>query len=409
MSPHRLKHLSAGVALALALMAASPLAHAQVTAQSSSALQNLALPMPITRSFHLTLDQRYPNSVVTRGTGAPSPLPAAPMDLDTIVVKGDDGKSMRFADWQRQTVTDGLLVLHRGQVVYEKYAGGLTATQRHATWSVTKSLTGLIATDLIQAGTIDPNAPIGHYVPELRDSAWGDATVQQVLDMRTGVRYDENPLELVSGIRHFIGAAGLSPVLPVFPLHPRPRTIMDFLKTRQKSGEHGQDFRYKTPDSQVIAQVLVKVTGKDLATLFSERIWAPMGAERDAFLLKDRGGTHLSGSGLASTLRDLARFGEMVRLEGRFNDKQILQPGTVAEIRKGEAQGYDHHNSWWMTHDADGSFEARGFSGQYVHVNPAAELVIVKLSTNVFAEFTPIQAVPDRNAFAAIAQALRGR
>ena len=128
MSPHRLKHLSAGVALALALMAASPLAHAQVTAQSSSALQNLALPMPITRSFHLTLDQRYPNSVVTRGTGAPSPLPAAPMDLDTIVVKGDDGKSMRFADWQRQTVTDGLLVLYRGQVVYEKYAGGLTAT-----------------------------------------------------------------------------------------------------------------------------------------------------------------------------------------------------------------------------------------------------------------------------------------
>ena len=368
------------------------------------------------RNAYQHLDDLYPVTSISRGSGEPSPLAAAPMNLDSIRIAHGDGRTVSLADWQRNTVTDGLLVLHRGQVVYENYHAGMSATQRHALWSVTKSMTGLIAADLIQAGSIDPTAPISHYLPELRDSAWGDATVQQTLDMTTGVDYTEGALEPDSGVLHYLMAAGL---IPTTPLYPGPRTVVDFLKTRKKAGEHGKTFKYKTPDTEVIGLLLTKVTGKDIATLVSERLWVPMGAETDAYILKDRQGTQLAGAGVNSTLRDLARLGELVRLEGRFNGRQILQPGTVAEIRKGgdraafaaggnARQGYSYHNFWWVSHDASGSFEAKGLNGQHIHVNPASELVIVKLSSNILPD-TIATHVPDRNAFAAIAQAVQGR
>lgn len=368
------------------------------------------------RQIYQRLDTLYPVTHISRGGGAPSVLGAASMNLDGITLPDSDGKTVTLADWQRNTVTDGLLVLHRGQVLYEKYYDGMSVAQRHALWSVTKSMTGLIATDLIQAGTIDPSAPIAHYLPELRDSAWGDATVQQTLDMTTGVDYTEGSLEPGSGILDYMIAAGL---IPTSPLHPGPRTIVDFLKSRKKAGEHGKAFRYKTPDTEVIGLLLTKVTGKDIATLVSERLWAPMGAETDAYVLRDRQGTQLAGAGVNSTLRDLARLGELVRLEGRFNGRQILQPATVAEIRKGgdraafeaggdSRKGYSYRNFWWVSHDASGSFEAKGLNGQHIHINPAAELVVVKLSSNILPD-TSSTHVPDRNAFAAIAQAVQGR
>lgn len=368
------------------------------------------------REIFQHLDTLYPVSSISRGSRGASELAAAPMNLDAIRIEDGTGNTVSFADWQRNTVTDGLLVLHRGQVVFEKYYAGMSSTRRHALWSVTKSMTGLIAADLIEAGTIDPTAPVSHYLPELRDSAWGDATVQQTLDMTTGVDYTEGALEPESGVLHYMVAAGL---IPTTPLYPGPRNVIDFLKTRKKAGEHGKAFKYKTPDTEVIGLLLTKVTGKDIATLVSERLWAPMGAETDAFILKDRQGTQLAGAGVNSTLRDLARLGELVRLEGRFNGKQILQPGTVAGIRKGgdraafaagghARRGYSYHNFWWVSHDASGSFEAKGLNGQHIHVNPANELVIVKLSSNILPD-TISTHVPDRNAFAAIAQAVRGR
>ncbi len=362
------------------------------------------------------LDLLFPSTRIARGSGAASPLGAAAVDLDRVQVADADGKTVSLVDWQRSTVTDGLLVLHRGQVVYERYEAGMNASRRHALWSVTKSLTGVIAADLIQAGTIDASAPVSHYLPELRGSAWEDATVQQTLDMTTGVAYREGVLESDSGIVHYLIAAGL---VPAGPGYQGPRTVVDFLKSLKKEGEHGTTFRYKTVETEVIGLLLSRVTGKDLATLISERLWAPIGAEHDAFVLKDRAGTQLAGSGMGSTLRDLARFGEMIRLEGRFNGQQVLQPGTVAEIRKGGDQqafraggrtenGYSYHNFWWVSHDASGSFEAKGLNGQHIHINPAAELVVVKFSSNIIPDPSHTH-VPDRNAFVAIAEAVRGR
>ena len=356
-----------------------------------------------------------PTANVWRGTGAPSALPVAPRDLDSLVLDDGKGGRLSLADWQRNTYTDGLLVLHKGRLVYQRVYAGLDAAQPHALWSMSKSFTGLLATMLIHEGVIDPAAPVSRYLPELKDSAWADATVQQTLDMTTGVQYREDFSDPTSGIFQYLFATGL---LPAPATYPGPRTVTELLKTLKKEGEHGAGFQYKSADTEVIGWLLQRVTGKHYSTLLSERIWSRIGAQEDAHVWVDGIGTQATSVGLNAALRDLARFGDMLRQGGRLNGRQVVPAAVVADIRRGGdpekfkaagmtmRAGYSYHNHWWLPHDADGSFEAKGLHGQHIHVNPAAQLVIVKLSSHPVGN-TAFTHTLDRNAFAAIAGALR--
>lgn len=358
-----------------------------------------------------------PTAAIWRGAGPASALTKAAHTLGDDV-RWDDGKggALTLADWQRNTYTDALLVLHRGRVVYERYDAGMQPWQPHALWSMSKSLTGLLATQLIHEGRIDPAAPVARYLPELKDSAWGDATVQQTLDMTAGVQYDEDFAKPGSGIFQYLIAGGL---VPAPAAYPGPRAVLAYLPTVKKAGEHGAGFQYKTVDTEVIGWLIQRVTGQRLDQLMSERLWGPLGAGEDGYVWADGSGTQLASVGVGATARDLARLGEMLRLQGRFNGREVLAPAVVAELRKGAdpekfkaagqpvRAGYSYHNFWWVPHDRDGSFEAKGLNGQHLHVNPAAELVVVKLSSHPVPN-TAFTHVQDRQAFAAIAQALRG-
>jgi CubicO group peptidase (beta-lactamase class C family) len=358
-----------------------------------------------------------PTAAVWRGGAGASALPAAPRALDAIEFDDGEGKRVSIADWQRTTYTDGLIVLHKGKVVSEQLYAGMLAREPHALWSMSKSFTGLLATALVAEGRIDPNALVSAYLPELRESAWGDATVQQTLDMTTGVQYTEDFRDPSSGIFQYLFAGGL---LPAPATYAGPRTIPDFLKTVRKQGEHGAGFVYKTVDTEVIGWLLERVTGKSFATLMSERIWSRIGAQEDAYVWADPTGTQLASVGMNATLRDLARVGEMLRLDGRYNGQQVLPAGVVAEIRKGAdpekfkaanmpmRAGYSYHNHFWIPHDAAGTFEMKGLFGQHMHVNPAAELVIVKLTSHPVGD-TRFTHTLDRKAFAAIAAAVSAR
>jgi hypothetical protein len=356
-----------------------------------------------------------PTVTVWRGEGVASKLPAAARALDRIQFDDAEGRRIDVAEWQRSTYTDGLIVLHKGRVVYEQMHAGMLAREPHAMWSLSKSFTGLLATALIAEGRIDPNALVSTYLPELKDSAWGDATVQQTLDMTTGVQYTEDFRDPNSGISQYLYAAGL---VAAPASYTGPRTIPEFLKTVKKQGEHGAGFIYKTVDTEVVGWVMSRVTGKSLATLLSERVWSKIGAQEDAYAWADPTGTQLASIGLNATLRDLARVGEMMRLDGRYNGQQVLPAAVVAEIRKGAdpekfkaanmpmRAGYSYHNHFWIPHDAAGSFEMKGLFGQHVHVNPAAGLVIVKLSSHPVGD-TRVTHTLDRKAYAAIAAALQ--
>lgn len=373
------------------------------------------LNFPNARWAYHHLRELGPTVAVWRGEMTPASLPTGTHDLDAIAIDSDTGDRTTIGDWQRDTYTDGLLVLHKGRIVYERYYSGMKPHQPHTCWSVTKSFVGLLATLLIHEGRIDANAKITTYLPELVGSAWGDATVQQALDMTTAVGYAEVFTDPKSDVFQYLFATGLIP-LPAG--YAGPRSTYQYLKTLKKNGEHGQAFQYRSVDTEVIGWLLQRVTGKSFSELLSERIWQQLGAQEDAYAWVDPQGAQITSIGLSSTMRDLARFGEMLRLGGQFAGRTVLPKAVVDEIRKGGDRekfkaagmtartGYSYHNHWWIAHDADGTFEAKGLNGQHIHINPAADIVIIKFSSHVVGN-TIFTHVVDRNAFEALAKAVR--
>lgn len=355
-----------------------------------------------------------PTANVWRGKAAVSALPEAARQLKNVDFLSKDSQQISIEDWQKNTYTDGLLVLHRGHIVYQKYYSGMRPETPHALWSLSKSFTGLLARILIQDNKLAPNAKVSDYLPELAATAWGDATVQQTLDMTTSAQYREVFSDPKSEIFQYLFAGG---ILPMPKDYGGPKTTYDFLKTVKKDGEHGNGFKYKSVDTEVIGWVLSRVTGKSFAELVSDHIWSQIGAEEDAHVWVDPAGTALSSIGLNATLRDLGRLGEAMRMNGRINGRQAIPEAVVAELRKGGDRekfkasgqsvraGYSYHDFWWNSHDADGSFEAKGLNGQHIHINPKAELVIVKLSSHPIGD-TSFTHELDRRAFAAIAKAV---
>ena len=377
------------------------------------------LKFPNNRWGWHNIRQLGPTAAVWRGRGGPSLLPAAPIELDSVSFEDESGARTTIADWQKTTLTDAILILDRGRVAYERYHVGMRPEQPHALWSVTKSVTGLLATLLVHEGKIEPGAKVSAYLPELADTAWGDASVQQVMDMTSGVRYREAfaPSAETGTLLLYLFSNGL---VPAPANYPGPKTMFKYLETLQKDGEHGKVFSYKSVDTEVLGWIVRRVSGKRLSELLSERVWSQIGAEEDAYIWVDQTGSEVTAIGLNATLRDVARFGEMLRLGGSVNGKRVLPQAVVDEIRKGGDRdkfrigdgtpprtGYSFHNQWWIAHDPDGSFEAHGLNGQHLHINPAAELVVVKFSSH--SSETRVTHALDRRAYAALAAALRNR
>lgn len=256
--------------------------------------------------------------------------------------------------------------------------------------SVTKSFTGTLVGMLVAEGKIDPDAPVPTYVPELAASAFGDASVRQVMDMTTGLAYTEvytDPKSDVWGLRR---ANGMAPPEPGVP----PVSLLEFLTTQKKAGEHDRVFAYKTVNTDVLAWIIRRVTGQSLSSALSTRIWQPMGAEEDAYYHVDRLGIESGGGGLNTTTRDLARFGELTRNRGHFNGRQIFPASVADDMAKGSdpakfapagyatLPGWSYRNQWWVSHNAHGVYMARGIHGQSIYVDPKAEMVIARYASH---------------------------
>jgi hypothetical protein len=335
--------------------------------------------------------QLVPTVNVWRGAGPASVLPRAEQDIDASASVTMDGRPMTFAKMLEETFTDGIAVLHRGRLIYERYFGALKPHKPHIGMSVTKSFTGTLAGILVAEGRIDPQAPITDYVPELKASAFGDARVQEAMDMTTGLQYTEVYTDKNSDVWGLRRANGMAPIEPGYD---GATNIFDFLCAQKKQGEHGKAFAYKTVNSDVLAFIVRRASGKTLSDLLSERIWAPMGAEEDAHYHVDRIGTESGGGGLSTTLRDLARFGETIRNYGRFNGRQIVPSSFVEEVMRGgdpekfKPAGYatlpgaSYRHQWWITHNAHGAFMARGVHGQGIYIDPRAEMVIARYASH---------------------------
>lgn len=362
--------------------------------------------------------QLMPTVNVARGAAAPARLKRRlRSDIDALrFVPLGSSQPMTWEQSLGRNYTDGIVILHRGEIVYERYFGVLKPEGQHGAMSVTKTFVGTLAALLVAEGKLDPERKVADYVAELADSAFGSATVRQLMDMTTGIRFSEDYADPAAEV--WAHAAAGNP-LPKPADYQGPRTYYEFLAGVQPAGRHGEAFHYRTANTDALGWVVARVSGRNVAQLLSERIWSRLGAEQDAYMSVDSIGTPFAGGGLNTTLRDLARFGEMMRNNGHFNGQQILPPQVVADIRRGGSRsdfakagytqlpGWSYRSMWWLTHNAHGVFMARGVHGQALYIDPVAEMVIARYASHPIAANAAID--PDSlPAYEAVARHLIG-
>lgn len=354
---------------------------------------------PKTRWSFCNFRRMGPTTAVSRGLDPASPLLRTELaELDNVEFTPMGAtQTMTWGQAYDANYTDGVVVLHRGKIVYERYSGVMKPEGQHIAMSVTKSFFGLIGQMLVAEGALDESALVTRYVPELQNSAFADATIRQVLDMRTGLKYSENYADPQAEIWMHARAGG---VLPRPPQYAGPQTFYEFLQTVQKEGQHGGNFAYKTVNTDVIGWVIRRVTGLSIGEVLSQRIWSKLGMEQDAYFTVDSAGNEFAGGGLSAGLRDMARFGEMLRNEGTWAGQPIIPPAVIHDIRfKGDASafpvqnfptlgGWAYRNMWWVSNNAHGAYSARGIHGQAIYIDPKAEMVIARFGSHPLAANT---------------------
>jgi len=339
------------------------------------------------------LRELLPTTEVSRGLGAPVPLERAideGIDDVTFQPLGSD-KTMNWKQSLAANYTDGILVLHKSYIVYERYFGCLNEVGQHAAMSMTKSMTGLLAEILVAEGRLDDTALVGKIIPELKDSAFGKATVRQVMDMTTALDFSEDYSDPNAGIWTYSAAAN---PLPRPAGYSGPVGYYEFLQTVKQQGEHGTAFGYKTINTDALGWVIARTTGKSVPSLLSERIWSRMGAEQSGYMTVDSLGTAFAGGGLCAGLRDLGRVGLLMLNGGVINGERLFPAQVVKSIRDGgnkdafekagytTLQGGSYRGMWWVFHNSNGAFAARGVHGQTIYIDPTAEMVIVRFASH---------------------------
>lgn len=302
-----------------------------------------------------------------------------------------NGERRTVAEILQQTSTDAITVMRGGRFIADFHAPHFTLQSRHILFSASKSVAGLLAGMLVGDGRLDPEAPVAHYVPELAQSAYGDARVRHVLDMRTSLVFSEDYLDPEGAFARYRRAGLLDPRRD----GDAPETVIGFLATLRKGpGEHGGPFHYCSPNSDVLGLVIERASGERYADFASARLWQPLGLRHDGRVTVDLAGTARSGGGLCMTVRDLARIGELVRTGGMVGEKRLipadwmndtLTGGSAEAWRQGSFAAWlpngRYRNKWYQVGNASGACFAIGIHGQWLYVDPLRETVIAKFSS----------------------------
>lgn len=336
------------------------------------------------------LREFLPTEQISRGLGAPVPIPyALDQNIDALTFTPmNSDNAMTWEESLYANYTDGLLIIHDGKIVYERYFGCLEEDGKHAAMSMTKSVTGLLAEILVAEGKLDDSLLVVDLIPEIKGSAFASATIRQVMDMTTGVKYSEDYSDPNADIWLYSRAA--SP-LPKPTGYDGPDGYWEYLQRVEPDGAHGDAFHYKTINSDMLGWIVSRVSGMAVSKFASERLWSRMGAEQDAYQTVDGKGVPFAGGGISSGLRDLGRLGLLMLNEGVINGERLFPAEVVEAIRTGgdpsKFSGFptipngSYTSQWWVFHNENGAFAARGVHGQTVYVDPTADMVIVRFAS----------------------------
>ena len=310
-------------------------------------------------------------------SGAAWPLPRADHPLDFSY--SYEGKSYTAGAFLDRTYTNALLVMKDGKIVSEIYRNNSNERTRFMGWSMTKSLTSILVGCALAEGRIKSlDDRIETYLPELKGGGYEGVTIRQILQMRSGVEYEE---------RYDFEHPGVAASNHIAALVKNAVRFADAARTIKRSQKPGEVFQYKTLDTAVLGWLVERVSGgNSIAGYMTQRLWEPLGAEADGFFIMDGPpgvGREFNGAGFNATLRDYARIGLMMLNNGRANGRQIVSPEWVAASTRpsGGLAGAPgpYGMQWWMLGNG-GAYSAIGLQGQYIFVDPASRTVVVKLS-----------------------------
>jgi CubicO group peptidase (beta-lactamase class C family) len=319
-------------------------------------------------------------------------LPRAEQDLSALPFRSDD-RDLTVGDMLAETYTDGFLVLHRGRVVTEEYYNGMRPGTPHLLMSVSKSVVSTVAGILADRGMLDTSAAVVQVVPELAGTSFDGATVQHLLDMRAGTRFDENYDNPEADVRTYERVYLWRPDTG----EPRPHDALACYPTLTNDGQHGGPFRYRSILTDVLGWVLEKAGDARLHELIRTLLWRPMGAEFDAEITVDGHGNAMADGGVCATLRDLGRFGLLFASGGRGTDgRQVVPAAWIRDTISGAPDGPEafaagegwglppgghYRNCWWVAEPDVPFMYGMGINGQHVFVHVPSETVVAKLST----------------------------
>ncbi|MBX4876908.1 serine hydrolase [Rhizobium bangladeshense] len=330
-----------------------------------------------------------PTTQVWRGAGPASVLPADLRDIEVIPFEVEE-QAYTIGSFLETSYANGFLVLHGGKIVAERYLNGMTPYTQHLSQSVAKSVVGTLAGILIGRGMVDPTASLTHYLPELAATAYNGATVQHVLDMTSGVAFDETYTALDSHMAQLDVASGWKTLV-----NPNWHTNVWDLMLSLKDLEcpHGTSFRYRSIETDVLSFVLQRAAATPLAELVSRELWAPMGAEEDAYFTVDAAGYALGDGGFNATLRDYARLALLHLRGGEIDGRRIVPTEWIAGTRfdadprlfggiyQEVLPAGAYHNQFWIEDTARGVYMARGVFGQLIYIDPGADFAAIVLSS----------------------------
>ena len=311
------------------------------------------------------IDRLFPVRTVRRGATVRK-LPKGPAALDGFHFD-HDGERYDLYDVVSLNRVSGLLVLHDGQVVFERYFLGNDEATRWMSMSVVKSMTATLIGAAIHDGHIKSiDDQLVDYLPGFRGTAYDGVTVRHVLQMTSGVAWNETYTDPTSDRRRMLEAQ----------IGQRPGDILDLMGSLPRIAEPGTRWNYSTGETHVAGALVAAATGEHVADYLSQKIWVPAGMEADAnWWLESPDGLEVGGSGLSATLRDYARFGLLLLNDGVVDGERVLPEGWMTEagsrrIVDGEEVEYGY--MLWPLHER--SYAAIGIFGQFVFVDPDRDL-----------------------------------
>jgi CubicO group peptidase (beta-lactamase class C family) len=294
-----------------------------------------------------------------------------------------DGEQRLLSEELEHYKTDGLIVLHNGNLLYENYWNNNSATSKHIAFSVTKSFVSALVGIALDEGLIDNiEDPITKYLSDFNGTGYEGVRIKDILQMSSGVDFNEDYADPKSDINRFGRATA------------RGSSFRDFAKSLERGREPGTYHHYVSIDTQVLGFLLAEVTGMPLKEYLYKKIWNKIGMEDDAFFIVDNNGVEMALGGLNATLRDYAKFGELYLNRGKWNGEQVVPASWVdashtndgPHLKPGESElsssPWGYGLQWWVPGFPDTDYTASGVYNQYIYIDPLTNVVIAKTSSN---------------------------